>query len=107
MLSETLKELRTQKKVTQEDMANFLNIKRQTYSAYERGVSLPDINALTKMAEFFGVTTDYLLGFRKSSPNESIVSEKMQFLIDSYSDLNEDELKKVKEYIDFLKTKRN
>ena len=44
MLGNRLKELRTSKKMTQDDMANLLNIKRQTYSAYERGISFPDIN---------------------------------------------------------------
>ena len=106
MLSEILKELRSQKNVTQDDMANLLNIKRQTYSAYERGVSFPDLISLIKIAEFFGVTTDYLLGYKKDNYTGIPVSEQMHSLIKSYSDLNEDELKKVIEYIEFIKTKR-
>lgn len=61
MLSQTLKELRTKKGVTQDDMAELLNIKRQTYSAYERGISTPDIAALNKIAEYFNVTVGYLV----------------------------------------------
>ncbi|MEE1223686.1 MAG: helix-turn-helix transcriptional regulator [Clostridia bacterium] len=106
MLSETLKELRAQKKITQSDMANLLNIKRQTYSAYERGVSFPDIVSLTKIADFFDVTTDYLLGYKKDTSSKMVHSDKTQSLLESYSDLSEEELKKVIEYIEFLKTKR-
>lgn len=107
MLSEMLKKLRVQKKVTQDYMANLLNIKRQTYSAYERGVSFPDVLALIKIAEFFGVSTDYLLGYKKTDTGAQPNSDEMQSLIEAYSDLSEDELKKVIEYIDFLKSKRN
>lgn len=107
MLSEMLKKLRVQKKVTQDYMANLLNIKRQTYSAYERGVSFPDVLALIKIAEFFGVSTDYLLGYKNADTGTQSDSDEMQSLIEAYSDLSEDELKKVIEYIDFLKSKRN
>lgn len=106
ILSTILKELRAQKKVTQEDMANLLNVKRQTYSAYERGVSFPDIIALTKIAEFFGVSTDYLLGINRASVENKNISDVTQSLIECYSDLNKEELEKVIEYVDFLKSKR-
>lgn len=107
MLSTTLKELRSRKGATQDDMATLLNIKRQTYSAYERGVSLPDVTALIKIAEYFNVSVDDLLETKKRSPeNEQPLSKEMQLLIDSYADLSEDELKKVIEYVDFLKSKR-
>lgn len=101
MLSINLKELRSQKGATQDDMAALLKIKRQTYSAYERGVSVPDINALIKMAEFFGISVDELLGIKKDRPEEG------QPLSELFSDLSEDELSKVIEYVDFLKSKRN
>lgn len=62
LLGDRLKQLRTEKKITQDEMANLLSIKRQTYSAYERHVSLPDANVLIKLSDFFDVTVDYLLG---------------------------------------------
>ena len=61
MLSKNLIALRKERKLTQDDIANLLNVKRQTYSAYERGVSVPDAYTLQKLATYFGVTTDYLL----------------------------------------------
>lgn len=106
MLSETLKNLRIKQNVTQEHMANLLSIKRQTYSAYERGVCSPDIVALTKMADFFGVTIDYLLGHKNNTCEHLPVSGEMKYLTEAYYDLTEEELKKVIEYIQFLKSKR-
>jgi HTH-type transcriptional regulator, competence development regulator len=62
MFPKRLKALRLQKKLTHQDMADFLGITRQGYSKYESGQSQPDIETINKLAEFFNVTTDYLLG---------------------------------------------
>ncbi len=61
MLNDNLKKIRKEKNLTQDDVAKFLNVKRQTYGAYERGVSTPDAITLNKLANFFSVTTDHLL----------------------------------------------
>ena len=61
MLGERLKEIRELRNLTQNDVANFLKVKRQTYSAYERNKSLPDANTLCLLATYFAVTADYLL----------------------------------------------
>lgn len=59
MLAQKLRLVRTQKKITQDEVAQFLKVKRQTYSAYERGVSVPDSLTLKKLADYFDVPTDY------------------------------------------------
>jgi transcriptional regulator with XRE-family HTH domain len=69
MLGDMLKTLRAEKGVGQDELAQMLNIKRQTYGAYERGVSLPDVNTLATLADYFGVTTDYLLN--RENPDNS------------------------------------
>jgi len=61
MLQERLKLARKNKGYTQDDVANFLNVKRQTYSAYERGVSIPDAMTLNKLSNFFEVKVGFLL----------------------------------------------
>lgn len=61
-----LKELRDQKGLYQKDIASFLNVAVSTYSYWENGTYEPDQTSLSKLADFFGVTTDYLLG-RSSS----------------------------------------
>lgn len=61
MFGEKLKELRLKKKMTQDEMAAILNVKRQTYSAYERSVSMPEPNTLVTLADYFDVSIDFLL----------------------------------------------
>lgn len=57
-----LKELRSEKKQTQADMAERLGIKVRAYQYYESGEHYPEVPNLLKMADYFGVSTDYLLG---------------------------------------------
>lgn len=65
LIGDILKELRQEKKITQDDIAELLKIKRQTYSAWERGKSSPDINTIIRLADYYSVNTDYLLGKTK------------------------------------------
>ena len=57
-----LKELRTEHNRTQKEMAEMLGIDRTTYSKYESGASEPNIEMLSKLADFFSVSLDYLVG---------------------------------------------
>lgn len=59
---EQLKKLRINSGKTQKDMAQMLGIDRTTYVKYETGSSEPSFETLSALADFFGVTTDYLLG---------------------------------------------
>lgn len=54
--------LRKNKNVTQKEVANALNIPRGTYAHYELGKRSPDHSMLLNLAEYFNVSTDYLLG---------------------------------------------
>ena len=69
MFAQRLVELRKQKKTTQQDVADKLKITRPAYTAYERGNREPDYVTLQKLADYFEVTTDYLLG-RVDDPND-------------------------------------
>lgn len=68
MLSQRLKECRKLKSVTQKDIANFLGISERAYQHYELSTREPNNETLLKLAEYFDVTTDYLLG-RSATPN--------------------------------------
>jgi transcriptional regulator with XRE-family HTH domain len=57
-----LKELRKSRNLTQDEMAKKINLPRSTYSNYETGKREPDYYTLEQIAEYFGVTVDYLLG---------------------------------------------
>lgn len=57
-----LKELRKERGLLQKDIANYLQIAVSTYSYWEQGTYEPDNQSLNKLAEYFDVSVDYLLG---------------------------------------------
>ncbi len=59
---ERIREERERAQLTQQEMANILEINRRTYSSYEIGVRGLPVETLISLAKYFGVTTDYLLG---------------------------------------------
>lgn len=61
-ISIRLKELRKEKDVMQKDVANFLDISSSAYGFYEQGKRTPTSDIVVKLAEYFDVSTDYLLG---------------------------------------------
>lgn len=67
-MPEILRELRASKSMTQSDVAKILGLTTNAYQSYERGTSEPGCKALSKLADFYNVTTDYLLG-REPAPN--------------------------------------
>jgi len=68
MFKDRLKELRYKKELSQRELASILNLSPSTIAMYETGQREPDAETLSKIADFFGVTIDYLLG-RTDNPN--------------------------------------
>lgn len=60
-LGEKIILLRKQKGITQEKLAEVINVTRQTISKWELNQSTPDLEYLAAISEYFGVTTDYLI----------------------------------------------
>lgn len=66
MFSERLKRLRMEKGITQKELADRLHISRSTIAGYESLGKEPDGEKLCALADFFGVSVDYLLGVTDS-----------------------------------------
>ncbi len=64
-----LKQLRKEKKWTQDCVGSLIGVSKNTVSRYEKGTREPDFETLTKLAELFAVSTDYLLG-RTDTPDD-------------------------------------
>jgi len=71
MLGKRLQTIRKSKRINQEGVAQYLDVKRQTYSAYERGVSVPDSITLKKLADFFEVSTEYFFDYEGTGASRS------------------------------------
>lgn len=57
-----LKELRKENNLTQKELADYLNIKQNTYSQYENGQRQVPIEVLLRLADYYKVSVDCLLG---------------------------------------------
>lgn len=59
---ETLKKLRKDRGMTQQELGARIGVSKAVISKYESAAGYPTLNILKRIAVFFGVTTDYLLG---------------------------------------------
>ena len=91
-----LKELRLDKGLKQSELANILMTTQATIGKYERGDLEPNLDFLKKLADFFEVSTDYLLGreddfgiIQTKTPGESYTREERQ-LVEDYRALAPD-----------------
>lgn len=76
-----LASLRKERGMTQEELAKAINKKRSTYSGYETENKEPDLETVCVLARFFGVSTDYLLGYsdQKNHTEEVFYNDGVNF----------------------------
>ena len=87
MLHLRIAELRSSRGSTQADLAQHLQITQQTYSSYETGRRQMSYETLCTLADYFEVSTDYLLGRQNAIP--SFLSEEERMIISQYRELGE------------------
>lgn len=74
MLSEKIRELRRKSGLSQEELADKLDVSRQAVSKWETGAAVPTTETLVQLADFFGVSLDFLL--RDNVPETPAISPK-------------------------------
>lgn len=62
MIGQRIRDLRKQKKMSQSELAKIIGVTQTTITAWETGKAEPSSSAVANLADYFGVTTDYLLG---------------------------------------------
>lgn len=93
---ERLKALRTQRGLLQKEVAEKIGVDRTTYVKYEKGSSDPNFEILQRLADYFNVTVDYLLGHKGRSEMSDLFKHSLRKTlewIDNYGDLTEPEAK--------------
>ncbi len=115
LIGEKIKELRKNNKITQEQLGNAIGVSKMAISYFEKGKKSPGRESLEKIADYFNVTTDYLLG-RSEDPELSeeenkIVTEEGKNIMALIESLPEDERKKAWEqlemYVTYMQNKKN
>lgn len=76
MLNKRLKEIRTSLELTQQEMADKLNISRVRYNQYETGKRQPDNEMLRIISNCLNVSTDYLLGLSDTRDSEELTPDQ-------------------------------
>lgn len=76
MFKERLKELRKINRITQKELAEHLGFTHVAVTKWENGQREPDFSTVVKLAQFFNVSTDYLLG-KTDEPSTIIANEKI------------------------------
>lgn len=112
-----LRELRETRKLYQKDMAQLLNVAVSTYSYWEKGTYEPDQEVLTKLADFFNVSVDYLLGREEKKPPENQEDKNRLYVPEQYRDvmvafqdgaenLTQEDIDAVVNFIEYMKSKK-
>jgi len=101
MIGQRLKKLREEKDLTQAQVAKILGVSRTTYTQYETGKSEPDLATVSKLAEIYETSVDFLLGKTDiSTPIETIAAHH------DGEDWTEEELEEIERFKEFVKMKR-
>lgn len=79
-MEERLQELRESQKLTQIELAQIMNIPRMTYNNYEKGRCEPNIQTLIKLADYYHVTLDYLVGRQFANDAGYLTDEEKEIL---------------------------
>lgn len=79
VFAERLGILRTKQNLSQQQLAEKININRETIAKYETVKRIPSYEHLTKFAEYFHVSTDYLLGLQREPTNDPDVTAVTEY----------------------------
>lgn len=97
--------LRKEKKLTQYDLATKLGFSRGQVGNYEQGTREPDQETLLKIASFFEVSTDYLLGLTDIMNHNNIQATIALSSNTDYDDLPKEAIDDIDNFIEFVRNK--
>lgn len=106
---DVLFQLRTERGVYQRELAEYLSVSVGTISNYENGVHSPDLKALCRIAEYFQVSADYLLGLTTNAmPIDSLnikLSDECTVgnVLNTVLELSQSSRQKMAKYMDMIK----
>ncbi len=105
ILGKRIKKLRENKNLNQLEFSKILNISNTTLSQYEAGNRTPNDEIKEKVADYFNVSVDYLLGRSKKFNSEAENSKIVKSNSLDVSNLPIEAIKQIEEYIEFIKQK--
>lgn len=101
--AEKLKELRSQQKISQEELAKAIGVSRSTIAGYETKSREPDLSTLVKIATYFNVSVDYLIDSSEDAYLKLKLTNEEKKLLQNVSSLTPNQLAKLNEFLESLK----
>ena len=103
MIQERMKALRLEAKLTQKEIAEKLKISTAFYGQWETGKKTPASKNLSKIADFFNVSTDYLLG-NTDIKNQKQFDEDLEKSLDTFKSfdgkpMDDEDREKIREFL--------
>jgi HTH-type transcriptional regulator, competence development regulator len=115
MLGETIAKLRKEKGLSQYELADRLGFSRGKLSNYEQGSRQPDYDTLKKIADYFDVTIDYLLGREEKVKSKEDTLDEVNKLVKEYGieqfgffdiekwkDLSPEDIEEIKKHFEYV-----
>lgn len=110
LFGDRLKELRKERNLTQEDIGNLCDVAKNTVSNWENNINQPTFDIVKKLAQYFGVTIDYLLNFTQDDMDNM---EKLKTALKeagmwdySMNDMSREDFEKAMQIVAMLKDKK-
>lgn len=97
-----LKELREQTGLSQKEIAQRIGIEYQNYNKYELGINEPSIDTLKLIADYYGVSLDYLCDHTTKAFDFGYLNEQQINLINKIKALDNTDLIQVNGYVDAI-----
>ncbi|WP_314479949.1 helix-turn-helix transcriptional regulator [Streptococcus cristatus] len=107
MFTKRLKSLRKEAGLTQKEIADHFKTSPQSYAQWEKGLRSPSKESLEKLAQFFNVSTDYLLGNSElKNPEDQLSNVELLFRKTSKNMTPEQKETFQKELLEFMEIRR-
>ncbi|MCY8354573.1 helix-turn-helix domain-containing protein [Bacillus haynesii] len=97
--SKRLTMLRKSKNLLQKEVADKIGVARTTYASYEQGKREPDIETINKIADFFDVSTDYLLRGIINQKIDKIMNDPETLIAARDGDITKEEARELLEWL--------
>lgn len=106
-----LKELRIEKKLSQTDLANIINVSQPNIARWEQGIQIPNAESIFKLAIYFNISADFLLGIENDDGKIIVQEQKLpndeENLLNNYRHLPNELKTMTQEYVKTLNNLNN
>jgi len=99
MYGDRIAECRNKKHLTQQQLADELGVSKNTIFSWEKSLRKPDIDSLSILADYFNVSTDYILG----KEDKDLSDDDIKFAVFGDPDVTDAQYEEIKQFARFIR----